>query len=530
MALPAVSEVFKGSIDESLKKLVQPPGIVPASILVLLNFAFIYPKLLAADVPAAQAFDALDDPWKGVVVSGLILVLGYVILNLNGSAMRLATGELIGDTGLGRLLTWMERRRIDRVLKRAEESGRLPTDSSRLPLPSDAAPTRLGNVFAGSNASMFKRYGFDMAALWAHLETIVASEDEALSTNLDDEYTGIQVLINMAVTALVIGAEAVVFTLVTRQGGLAFLAIASLPIAYGLYRAAAARARGYTDLVEVAVDLYRSKLGESFGIEVSDSPDDDKPAWVSLRQFLLWDRRDDPPSDPTAALEVSTTTSENVAVKALPVRQAPAPEQVEDIGLARAVWQEDYGFIVSAKVAAECCKDDTDVQLVLSAGKYWSFDTAPTVEVGGRPLQATLLEGGLAGDSLLIRTTLRGSSSTDVLVPYRGRAIELTVTPKAGRRQGVKASFASPPRLGATTQLFDLERGGPGPTGKLPVAIAVRASWMSHEAIVMYLDDALLDPALVDGRWVAEGNMTSQAKVTVRFVSGLPKRIPETGS
>jgi len=530
MALPAVSEVFKGSIDESLKKLVQPPGIVPASILVLLNFAFIYPQLLAADVPAAKAFDALDDPWKGVVVSGLILVLGYVILNLNGSAMRLATGELIGDTGLGRVLTWMERRRIERVLDRAGKSGQLPTESSRLPLPSDAAPTRLGNVFAGSNASLVKRYGFDMAALWAHLQTIVASEDEALSTNLDDEYTGIQVLINMAVTALIVGAEAVVFTLVTRQGGLDVLAIASLPIAYGLYRAAAARARGYTDLVEVAVDLYRSKLGESFGIEVSDSPDDDRPAWVSLGQFLLWDTRSDPPSDPTAALEVTTTTSENVTVKALPVRKAAVPEEVQDIGLARAVWQEDYAFIVSAKVAEECCKDDTDVQLVLSAGKEWSFGAAPTVEVGGRPLQATVLEGGVTGDSLLIRTTLRGRSSTDVLVPYRGRAIELTVTPKAGKRQGVNVAFASPPKLGATKQLFDLERGGPGPTGKVPVAIAVRASWMSHEAIVMYLDAERLDATLVDGRWVAEGSMDRQAKVTVRFVPGLPKRIPETGS
>ena len=175
MAMPSVAEVFKGSIDESLKKLVQPAGVVPATVLVFANLVFIYPSLLGAEIAAATAFDDLDDAWKGVVLTGLILVVGYVILNLSASAMRLATGELVAGSTLGDWLKDIQANHIRKDEAQANKDRKIKSDLSRLPLPEDAAPTWLGNVFAGSNTSLYKRYGFDIAAMWAHLEAIGAS-------------------------------------------------------------------------------------------------------------------------------------------------------------------------------------------------------------------------------------------------------------------------------------------------------------------------------------------------------------------
>ena len=52
-----MAEFLKGSVDESLKKLVQPAGLVPAIVLLLLNLGAIYP---AVQIGAIERFAKLD--------------------------------------------------------------------------------------------------------------------------------------------------------------------------------------------------------------------------------------------------------------------------------------------------------------------------------------------------------------------------------------------------------------------------------------------------------------------------------------
>ena len=525
MALPAVSEVFKGSIDESLKKLVQPAGIVPATVLVLMNLAVIYPRLLDAGVPAATTFDGLEDPWKAVVISGLVLVLGYVILNLSGSAMRLATGELIADSDIGRSLASREGRRIDREISAAKAKERIRSDQSRFPLPKDAAPTRLGNVFAGSNTSLYKRYGFDMAAMWGHLQTVVAKEDEALGTSLEEAYTGVQVLVNLAVTVLIVGAEAALITLVARDAEIAVLAILSIPVAFGLYRAASAQARSYTDLVEVAVDLYRAKVGEKFGLKATDKPEKDRPAWVSLRSWLLWDRRDEPEADAEATLEVTTTSSENVSIKALPVLMATDHVLDERPGYLAAQWQEDYSFLISPKVPDECCNTETKSSLLLSAGKDWVLDVPPKVEIGGRAYSPAILRGGTSGDSLLVRARLSGVSSTDVIVKYLRRRVELAVEATDEKETSIKLRFEQPPVIGEELRFRLVPEPPIDKTEKsVRVEIRFRASWMAAKEPKLRLGkEQDLKVVLKDGMWVARALLSGEPRLVARAPSGESK-------
>jgi hypothetical protein len=525
MALPAASEVFKGSIDESLKKLVQPAAVVPASVFVLLNLAVVYPRLLAAKVPLATTFDGFTDEWKVAILAALILVIGYVMLNLTGSAMRLATGELIAYTPIGSLLTWFERRRIANASRHARDAKGLKAEDARLPPPDHAAPTRLGNVLAGANESIYRRYGFDMAALWAHLRALLVKDEDKLATALDEEYTGLQVLINLALTVLTVGAEAATLALATNDGGAAVAFLLSIPLAYGFYRSACARARSYTDLVEVAVDMYRSKVGEKLGVKVTDDPAKDKPAWEALRDWLLWDARPNVPVDPKATLSVSATTSDNVTIKALPTTlMSEIPVVTTLAGSLVAQWPEEYWYLLSGKVPEDCCDEKVPIQVVLSAGKEWQWADNPRVQIGGSDQEAAVVRGGAAGDSLLIRTRIRGVASTDLHLAYPRKRIEITAVP-AGKPGSVHLAFGKDPKLGAE----QLEVMVKASSEKLPVIMTIRVAWMTGELLPVELDGASLMGTMKDGVW--SGSATLGAAERVLHIGlpkvGLPKAIGE---
>jgi hypothetical protein len=523
MAVPSVGEIFQGSIDESLKKLVQPAAVVPATVLVGLNFVLIYPRLLAAKLPMATAFDGLDDAWKGIVLTVVILVVGYVILSLSGSTMRLATGELIADTAIGRALIWLQVRRIKAVTKHARDTQRIRAEDARLPPPDQATPTRLGTVLAGANWSIYQRYGFDMAAVWAHLQAVLAKDQETFAASLDDEYTGLQVLVNLAAVTIILGTEAAFVSLVARDGAMALAFLISVPLAYGLYRAACARARGYTDLVEVAVDLYRSMVGDKLGIKADpDDPSKEKAAWVSLRSLLLWDERVADPPDPMSTLAVTTTTTDDVTITALPVRLPgvgmPRPSaDTPPTSSVAAYWVEEYAYLWSRKATDECCNDVTESQLVLAAGKdwVWDADAPPAVTIGGATATAVVLKGGLAGDSLLISTGLSPSSSKDVRFSYERKRVELKILKNRLPESRVKARFETVPELGAESIKFLVHRADGAP---LFVKISFTATWMSETVLRMKLAGNDLTPTFADGVWTATATLDAIDNVLVVYL------------
>jgi hypothetical protein len=502
MAFPAVADLFKGSIDEGLKKLVQPAAIVPAAVFVLLNLAVIYPALLDAGVSWATAFKGLEDTLKVVLISASILVLGYVLLNLNGSMLRLATGELIAETPIGTWLTDREKKRIQRFKDkvRPEKDGEpkslsIKTEDTKLPPPEKAAPTRLGNVLAGASDSLVKRYGFDLGATWVHLETLLAKDQKEVATALDDERVPMEVLVSLSVVVVVFGVEAALVSLIADQPTGALALVVAVPAAYGLYRAACARAGSYVDLVKAAVDLYRSDLGTKLGILKTDDIETEQAEWKKIADWFLYDVSPLKPSDATASLVVTTSAPDNLTVKALPTRRTdPVRTTMSTKDVVEAVWIDRYGFLVTAKLPDECCKDLASTQMVLSAGSAWSWDGAPPVEVlvGGVAGNVLPLPGSTGGDSLLVRLELNGTASVDVLVDY-SRILRLKIvdvgSPPPG--EAIAAAFETFPKLGDRDISIKLTNDSGSPRD---VRFDLRCSWAGEVAPLFTLDGATVSP------------------------------------
>ena len=85
--MPAFSDFLKSTLDESLKKLLQPHGLIPAAIFLLLNLLFVFLPLADVNYPAAEWFLRFSDAWKLLIGTALLLVLGYL---LRVSAMQLS--------------------------------------------------------------------------------------------------------------------------------------------------------------------------------------------------------------------------------------------------------------------------------------------------------------------------------------------------------------------------------------------------------------------------------------------------------
>ena len=56
MATPGLAEFLKGTVDDTLTKILKPAGVIPGGLLVLLNLAFVVPRLNDAEVGLAQAY------------------------------------------------------------------------------------------------------------------------------------------------------------------------------------------------------------------------------------------------------------------------------------------------------------------------------------------------------------------------------------------------------------------------------------------------------------------------------------------
>src|SRR5688572_4516956 len=168
--VPAVSEFLKGGIGESVKKLVQPSAVVPATVFVILNLVFVYPTLESQGFAFTAEFKELDEAWKVAILGLISLLLGYLLLSFGASTLRLMTGELWRGSWLGAQLISSKRKARERLEKalRAEymkaneaELSRLKWTLGRLPPGDYLLPTHLGNVLNGAAHSVYRRYGMD---------------------------------------------------------------------------------------------------------------------------------------------------------------------------------------------------------------------------------------------------------------------------------------------------------------------------------------------------------------------------------
>ena len=100
----------------------QPAGLVPAAVFVLLNLAFVYPTLKAAEVGYVTIFTGLDEAWQGVTVAVIVLFLGYLLLSVSANVLDLLAGDSWRDAALYGFLQGKVRDGLD---------GDRPADESR---------------------------------------------------------------------------------------------------------------------------------------------------------------------------------------------------------------------------------------------------------------------------------------------------------------------------------------------------------------------------------------------------------------
>jgi len=321
--MTALAEFLKGKVDESLTKLVQPAGLVPATLFVLLNLAFVYPALKDDDVGFAESFSDLDTTWQAVVVGALILFLGYVLLSVSSNVINLLAGESWNRTWLYRTFQQAARSRVKALQQRLVPAAASPAAAERtekgyledlgdrwelraaypvrdlrvLSDPgepaltdeqvADIAPTALGNALRASQMLIRDRYGIDPVALWPQMQA-VTPKDAGAKAAVDDAKSSLDTLANLAFVLAVFAVEGLVLHSARGDWSAALLSALALPAGYVVYRAAVTKARGWGDAMEVVFDVYRNELHSKLKLRKERTPGGERELWSNASRLFLW--------------------------------------------------------------------------------------------------------------------------------------------------------------------------------------------------------------------------------------------------
>lgn len=507
VALPTVGELFKGTFDESLKKLVQPAAVVPAAVLVLLNALVVYPLGQSSGWSVAAAIADLDPAWQAALAAALTLVLGYLILNLSTSILRVATGELWAGTWLYSELAAYQTRRTDARLKElleADQAGdkatasRLLAQQARNPDDAATAPTKLGNVLAGMTTSLYHRYGIDASALLPHLRAVMAKDEAPLGTQIDEEATALQVLLNVAAVLAFVALEALILHLLAGAWVGAALSVTMLPAAYLFYRAAVGRAESYADAVEAGFDLYRDDLATALGIEL---PSGNQEAIDKWKETVAWLARDVPPKEApdkeAADAGITLTASSHVDAALLEARHLPV-EQRQVGAVVERIWQKRYVVALTSRsrVAASGYVAVRDEELAIPPAAVPRHEASGLGRLRGEVLAA--VESNGAG---IVWTASRLDASSSGVLRYElpsswlrleltgsGRARSLALDPEPEPRGSVGATIGEAPDGAGAEFALHVRASWFEPGGK------VRVTWLQNEepraADIFTVDDA----------------------------------------
>lgn len=342
--MPAIAAFLKGTVSESLTKLVQPAGLVPATFFILLNLAFIYPTAVADKIGIAKTFSDLSDGWQAVAAAAVSLALGYVLLNSATAISETLAGENWRRSALGAVLLWWQGRRRRRLEQRAanaaddenttEISWRVAT---RFPPSSTGslylAPTHFGNVLAATQYTLHDRYGIELTALWGPLESTPAVKDAPALASVKDERSTLDLLANTIFILALFTFECLAFFGLRGRWDEALLSLLALPVAYVVYRLAVRAARTWGDSVLVSFDLHRHDLRDALGLRKSGDAADQFELWDAASGFYL-------AGGGVAASAVFDEISPSLSIVAPPgLATTPAAVDIADI-CRKDEWQE----------------------------------------------------------------------------------------------------------------------------------------------------------------------------------------------
>jgi hypothetical protein len=406
-----IAEFISGTVNESLKKLLQPVGLIPASIFVLLNLAFVYPSARADGNHLAIAFAGLDTATQAAVVGLIALGLGYFLLSGSSKILDVLGGQQMRGSGLYSLLVWFQRRRRDRLtadgtnLWFASRLFYLPREEG----PRDPLPTSLGNVLVATQRTVERRYGIDMAALWSQLVAAPELKELPARAIVEDERASRDILCNTAFVLWAFALEGLVFFKVRGQPRDALLALLAVPAGYIAYRVAVSKSEAWGDAVETLFDLHRDKLHSALKLAPYGNASEERHVWEQATRFFVavdaqsgddvFERRDAP--------TVTAIPSGEIAV---PDPVTAVVDGIEPAHESRWLRWIEYVVLVARRAdgistAAEVLVDDPRVGRILSPLPPLSegdVTAVPHVVRGSRGNDQVLWKlRGLAGGSAI---------------------------------------------------------------------------------------------------------------------------------
>jgi hypothetical protein len=357
--MSVVADFLKGTVSESLTKLFQPAGVVPATIFVLLNLGFVYPAALEDEVGIAVAYSDLREFWQVVVVASLILSLGYLLLNAANWILDLLSGQISGLSELAYVLRKLQLRQHAVLQQRIDKrrggdnpsagwyqmATRFPTTD---PVHQYIQPTRLGNALLATRDIISRRYGIDITTLWAQMEAVDGIKDAPALEGVKDEKATLDLLLNLTFVLAVFGLQAHVYFAIWEDWDAAVKSLLVLPLAYLVYRIAVNAARAWGNAVEVTLDLHRGDLRKELGIREPKDFADERRLWENARIVYLPGSRLEPAPDLFRAVVPATADVTSAApLEVERVRADLVDVSGESAGTEFLLRYVDYLFVVS---------------------------------------------------------------------------------------------------------------------------------------------------------------------------------------
>lgn len=351
--MSAIADFISGTVNESLKKLLQPVGLIPAATFVLLNLAFVYPTARADGLPLARAFASLDGAMQAAVVGLLTLALGYFLLSASATILDILGGQLIRGSVTYSLLVWWQRRRRDYLLHDDPSNAWYVSKRFYLPREGDEReplPTALGNALVATQGTLARRYGLDMAALWSPLVATPDLKETPARAVVEDERAARDTLANTAFVLWLFGLEGLTFFTFQNQPEHALYSLIAVPAGYIVYRFAVSKAHAWGGAVETLVDLHRDKLHAALRLAKYTSLTSERQIWERAGRFFVTAAEDDVSGDDVFQHEDTPT------VTAIPAGDLTIPDPVSavvdgPVSYPTSVWLQwiEYVVLVSKK-------------------------------------------------------------------------------------------------------------------------------------------------------------------------------------
>lgn len=381
--------------------MLQPAGLIPGAVLVLLNLAFVYPEAVARKVGFVTEFAGLGGGWQIVVIASLILIIGYLLLS--GSSFVLDT--LSGRTWSGsvfelasRAVRDERRERLSERIRRGEFGTEAPERAMwrkrtrYAPDGVDSSPTALGDVLLAASANVEARYGMRLAALWEPLRAVVDPEKPAAEA-VADEKSSLDLMANLTFVFSLFAFEAAVLYSIWDRDESVLLSLLGLLVAYVSLRITVTKAVSWCDSIDTVIALYRDDLLKELGARQAVDAEDQKRLLAGLSNFMLFAesgatlfKAESP--EPTLLCSANVTAELDSAVVCSPADGAAAPEQRESIQYVLVATRKADGWTpVSA-------------QIVLADYRLPRIREAPTAS-GGHTAEVVKADGRSASDALL---------------------------------------------------------------------------------------------------------------------------------